>query len=664
MTETDLKIVENNPTQAESAPQIVVVGSGPVGVRFVHELLQRKPDISVTLMGDESVPPYNRVQLSSLLAGKLSVDEIALALPNESPRFTVQHCKVASIDATSKCVIDENGNHHGYDQLVLATGARPHIPNISGVDQSGVYTFRSLRDAESLYARTSRAQHIVIVGGGLLGIETAKALLKNNTKVTIVQQGPFLMNKQLDAEAARRLTEQLIELGVHVITEAGVRRVIGDGRVSGVILRNREQIDCDTVLFCSGISPNIDIARAARLRVNRGIVVDSQMQTSNASIYAIGECCEFEGSTYGIVNPGYEQAAVLAASLSGARVEYRGSLLSSTLKVIDTPVRSFGEVENYTKTPFDYVLTYRSQDQYRKLIVQRGQLIGGVSVGPWADYLPTLEAFQQKRKISVYQCWLFRLKGSLFFGEQNNDVSTWSSDAVVCQCNRVPQGKLVNSLSAGCNSVCELSDQTGAGTVCGSCKPLLEQLVIRHTGLPAVREKEWAWLSLLLLSSVALLAAALVLFMPGLQVGSSVREPAPFEFLWNDKWWKQVTGFTLMGLSVVGLLMSLRKRIQSVSLGDFSYWRMLHVVLGVSSVVLLFFHSGWHLGGNLNRALMLNFISVIVFGSLASLVMSLSHRLPANSAIGVRKFWSWAHILVTWPLPVLLAIHIFTVYYY
>lgn len=222
----------------------------------------------------------------------------------------------------------------------------------------------------------------------------------------------------------------------------------------------------------------------------------------------------------------------------------------------------------------------------------------------------------------------------------------------------------MSAVQTSCKTVCQLSDKTGAGTVCGSCKPLLEQLVEKATGQKVQRQKEWAWSSLMLLSIAALVFAALVLFVPGLSIGTSVNQPAPFEFLWNDKYWKQVTGFVLLALSVIGLLMSLRKRIKNAKWGDFAYWRMLHIGLGVVSALMLFFHSGWHLGENLNRFLMLDFLFVIALGSLAGLVVSLSHRLPPSSAQGVRKFWSWTHIVVTWPLPVLLAIHIFSVYYY
>ena len=651
-------------TTTVAKPHIIVVGSGPVGVRFIEELLKREPNSRITLFGDEQVRPYNRVQLSSLLAGKVSINDIELSLPEESDNFSLKPFKIESINLALKRVIDSNNQAYNFDKLVLATGARAFIPNISGVDQSGVYSFRNLRDAELLYARTSSAKHIVIIGGGLLGIETAKALLKNNTKVTIVQQGPHLMNKQLDSKAASLLAENLFNLGIRVITNTGVRHINGNGRVNGVILRNRELIESDTVLFCSGISPNMEIARSARLRVNRGITVNDKMQTSHDDVYAIGECCEHAGLTYGIVNPGYEQAAVLAQIISGNDVDYKGSLQSSSLKVIDTPVRSFGQVINYTRTPFHRETIFQDDNHYRKIVTKNGILVGGIVVGEWDEYLPALEVFQQGRKVALYQRWLFKFTGRLFFRKADNDITQWPESAVICQCNSVTQGVLMDALRADCKTVCDLGKKTKAGTVCGSCKPLLSQLVASNSGQTLERLKEWAWAPMLIVSLLAFVVALVVLLTPGLEVGSSVSKPSPFEFFWNDKYWKQVSGFILLGLSAVGLFMSLRKRIKNPKFGQFAYWRMLHIALGLVSSIMLFFHSGLHLGENLNRLLMLDFLLVVALGSLAGLVVSLSHRLPVNQAQGVRKFWSWAHILVTWPLPILLAAHIFTVYYY
>lgn len=648
----------------ESNLHTIVIGSGPVGVRFIEELRAKNREAKVTLFGDETRHPYNRVQLSSLLAGQVDIDDIQLTIPDESEHFSFIPRQIKSITTSVKRVIDEDGNHYNFDRLVIATGARAHVPNIPGLDQTGVYTFRNLKDAESLYARTSRAQHIVIVGGGLLGIETAKALLKNNTRVTVIQQGQYLMNKQLDANAAAILEQYLSELGICVITNVGVREVVGEGRATGVILRNHDHLECDTVLFCSGITPNIEIARNARIRVGRGIIVDDQMQTSIKSIYAIGECCEHQDQTYGIVNPGYEQAAVLADVFSGGESLYSGSLLSSTLKVIETSVHSFGSVVNYIKTPFDSVVVYRKGELYRKIITQKGKLIGAISVGEWGEVSRVQEAFLQSRKIPFYQRWLFKLTGRLWPTTQSEDVTQWPATAIVCQCSNVCQGKIVSAIQADCVNLHQIATHTRAGAVCGSCKPLLSQLLEAQGGESAEREKEWAWAPMLVASLGALAIILTIFSVPGLAIGDSVLEPAPLEFLWNDKFWKQVSGFSLLGLTALGLLMSIRKRLNIDKLGKFAYWRFFHIILGVSCAVVLMAHTGLHLGDNLNRLLILNFLAVLLMGSVASSVVALSHRLQPAKSQKIRSFWSWSHILVAWPLPILLGLHILTVYYF
>jgi len=665
---TEQHLIDDTTNTMRANLHIVVIGCGPVGIRFVKELLQRQPNARITLFGNEPYRPYNRVQLSSLLAGDVSLDDIELSLPgvDDYPGFVYRLQHIAHIDTQLKRVTDKVGHQVNYDRLILATGARPHVPNIAGMEQTGVYTFRNLRDAEYLYARTSRAQHIVIAGGGLLGIEAARALLKNNTEITLVQQGTHLMNKQLDEPAANLLQQCMEELNIRVITNTSVRKITGSGRVTGVMLRSKELIECDTVLFCSGITPNIEIARSAHLRVNRGILVNDQLQTENPYIYAIGECCEHQGLTYGIVNPGYEQAAILADLLTGGEAQYLGSLQASQLKVMDRPVRSMGDVVNYTKTPFHREWVYRGQDKYRKLTLHKNQVVGAVSVGEWGEASRVQEAFQQQRKLIFWQPWLFKFTGRLWPNAESTDITQWSADTIVCQCNGIKQGTLVTAIQQGCDSVKSVSKCTQAGTVCGSCKPLLQQMVStladsKHNVKP---EKEWAWAPMLLASFMAIVVALSIVVIPGIAVGESVNEPAPFEFLWNDKFWKQVTGFSLLGMSVVGLLMSLRKRIKSDRIGKFAYWRFFHIVLGALCAVTLLAHTGLHTGDNLNQMLMIDFLTVLVMGAIASSVVALGHRLPPMRSQRVKKFWSWAHILVTWPLPILLGTHILTVYYY
>ncbi len=654
-----------NPQPDSAREKTVVIGAGPVGIRFASELLKRQPYAHVIVFSNEPYQPYNRVQLSSLLAGNIDIDGITTKLPSDNlhPNFSHTISAIREIDHLNKQVIDISGTHHDYDRLVIATGARPHVPNISGIDQTGVYTFRNLKDAEFLYSRVSRARHIVVVGGGLLGLEAAKALLRFNTTITLVQQGPRLMNRQLDDQSAKKLLEIVEGLNIRVITNSGVRKILGDGRVSGVETRDKETIACDTVLLCAGIKPNLEIARSSRIKVGRGILVGDTLKTSAEDVYAIGECCEHRGATYGLVNPGYEQAAILADFLVNGKAHYIGSLEISRLKVLGATICSMGDVSELEKRPFQHEFQYSNKAEgiYRKIVTYKGHIIGAVGFGEWGESRRIQEAYQHQRRIWPWQALLFLLSGRVFGGGQDDDINTWPNAAIVCQCNNISQGALSHAPHSGTDSLTSLQDKTGAGTVCGSCKPLLSQLL----GNNEKPERDPSALSVLAACILAAVIILLLILTPGFSVSDSVQTIDSFEKIWNDKFWKQVTGFTLLGMSVVGLLMSLRKRLPLISrFGEYTWWRLLHITLGVFCACTLILHTGFHLGTNFNQILMLDFIGVIVAGSLAGAFFSFSHKFGASKSKRLRNFWNWGHILLTWPLPVLLSIHILTVYYF
>lgn len=646
-----------------TGPRVLVVGAGPVGVRFAQEMLNYQPDAQITLFGNEPYKPYNRVQLSAYLAGDVDRDDLDIELPmvaGQDLNFIV--AAIHHIDTEARRITTSRGETYDYDKLVIATGARAHIPNVPGNELKGVYCFRKLADAESLYARVYSARHIVIVGGGLLGCEAAKALCRYNTQVTLVQQGERLLNKQLDDEAAAHLQQRIEELGIRVITQDGVRHIHGETHVTGVDIRSGEHIPCDTVLFCAGITPNIELARDAALRVTRGIVVSDTLQTSDPNVYAIGECCEHQGKTYGLVNPGFEQAAVAANHIAGESAIYPGSLSVSRLKVVGEQVCSIGEVVDLLKRGRQSELKFRDSKQgiYRKLVLHKGVLIGALGIGPWPEMNRVQEAFMANRRIALWQRGLFKLTGRLWLGDQSADVSTWPEHTIVCQCNGIERGRLSDAIDSGCATLAALQSQTKAGTVCGSCKPLLEELCAND----GTRTREIAWLPVLAGSIVAVMLAGLLGLMPAMTLADSVESQSWFETIWHDKFYKQVTGFTLLGLTVIGLLMSLRKRLKFERMGEFAYWRVLHIVLGALCAGVLIFHTGFHLGANLNQLLILDFLGVLILGSTAGFVVAMSHKLKAQQSMRLRKFWSWMHILLAWPLPALLSIHILTVYYF
>jgi nitrite reductase (NADH) large subunit len=649
--------------------KIIVIGSGPVGMRFVESLLKRAPMAHVQLFGNEPYQPYNRVQLSALLAGEISRDALDIPLPSpcEKPNFSYTVSVIRKIDTSTKTVTDADGREHDFDILVIATGARAHVPSIPGVDRSGVYTFRNLKDTEFLSARVVRSRHIVVVGGGLLGLEAAKGLLRFNTRVTVIQQGPRLMNRQLSDEAASLLQAQVEALGIRVIVSAGVRKIQGDQSIQSVLTNDGDVIDCDTVLLCAGIIPNVELARAAGISAATGITVNDQLQTSHPDIYAIGECCQHRGLTYGLVTPGFEQATVAAEVICNGQAHYVGSQVASRLKVIGQSVFSIGQINDLPSRPLQREAVYRNKGQgiYRHIILHRGHIIGAVGMGEWPELNRVQEAFNTQRKVWFWQYWVFLLSGRLWPLDGAEAVGQWPATAIVCQCSSVTQGELINAISTGCTNQQQLQDCTNAGKVCGSCKPLLSEL-LSDSGLneQLIPEKETGWGVLLAASIAALSTAVVVAAMPEAVNADSVQSIGWFERVWNDKFWKQVSGFSLLGLSLLGMLMSLRKRLNLSWMGQFANWRVFHGVLGLACAGVLILHTGFHLGSNLNRWLMVDFLGVLTIGAASGMVVALSHRLKPRRAISVRKTWSHLHVLMSWPLPALLIMHILSVYYF
>ncbi|MGH1485014.1 MAG: FAD-dependent oxidoreductase [Cellvibrionaceae bacterium] len=663
-----------SPVNQRSTPltKIIVIGAGPVGVRFVDELKRKNVICHVTLFGDEPYAPYNRVQLSNLLSRKQDYGDIGLKLPSSTDDFQLdfQRQKVQAIVTEKNQIKTESGNFFDYDQLVLATGSQPHVPNIDGANLKGVYTFRNLRDTEALLARSYRSRRTVVVGGGLLGLEAAHALTKNNTDVILVQQSYRLMNRQLDEIASESLENYIHKQGITIVTASGVRQVLsfpnsgdsqGKERVSSVVLRDETVIDCDTVLFCTGIKPNIDLAVRTGLSISRGIKVDDNLKTSKDNIFAIGECCEHNNMVYGIVSPGLEQAAVLADRFANGYAAYHGTQLISTLKVVGKSVCSMGEVAEITRRPKQSLLTYKNKKEgsYRKIVLHHGRLIGACAVGEWPEVRRIQEVFLSNGYLFPWQRLWFLLTGKLWFGKADEKVSNWPEAAIVCQCNQISRGKISAVVEQGFNSVKKIGEKTSAGTVCGSCQPLLQNLI----GGNAKPIPVFGAIPVLILSVLAVIAAALFVFLPGIEPVNSVQTPS-WEFLWTDGYWKQVTGFSLIGVVALGMLMSLRKRAGWRFLGNFSYWRLVHILLGVLALCVLLVHTGAHLGENLNRWLMLNFLLISAVGALAGITLSWASKSAMSSIQTLKKSWYWVHLLVVWPLPALLIVHVVSVYYF
>ncbi len=648
---------------APAATPVVVVGAGPVGVRVVQELHRRAPHVPIVLYGDEAWEPYNRVRLSAYLGGELNWQALTrdLKLP-QTPHLTTRFgCAVRAIDRAARCVRDADGMLQPYQYLVLATGSRPAIPEIPGIDLPGVYTLRDASDAQKLAARRVRCRRVVVLGGGLLGLEAARAMQRFHTEVCVVEHYDRLMARQLDHSGAQRLYESVTVLGLEVILADSVRRVCGDTAVTGVQLRSGRMIACDTLLVATGIRPNVDLALHAGLAIGRGVRVDDKMRTSDRHIYAVGECAEHRERTYGIVAPGLEQAAVAANSIHGGGSRYRGSIVATRLKVLDLPVFSMGPAGPDELPEFAREAVYADAHCYRKLVVRRGRLIGAIAIGDWPHLGRLQEAVLHERYVLPWQLWRFKRSGELWPEREVESVLAWPADVTVCNCTGVTRGRLGTALAAGCASADALAAATGASTVCGSCRPLLAELA---SGAAAAIEPARAWRPLLGFAAFALLCALAGLLAPALPYARSVDVAWQWDVLWRDSFWKQVSGYTVLALVVASLVMSLRKRWSRFSLGDFPLWRVAHAVLGALTLGALAVHTGGRLGSQLNFLLMSFFLALLLVGSVAGGVVALEHRLiPANGR-RLRAGWTWTHILLAWPIPALLIFHVLKTYYF
>lgn len=368
---------------------VVVIGNGPVGMQVVHNLRRQLPDAPLVVFGDEPYEPYERLRLWSWLAGELDWLELIGPIDKSSLAGVVQRIgyRVERVDPVEKTVTDNAGTTWAYSKLVLATGSTAHVPNIPGIQLSGVYCFHNLDDAMALLARRARSQHTIVVGGGLVGLEAAHGMQHLGTRVTVVDHADRLLPRHLDQHGSAYLQYELVSLGIAVLLGSGVVRVLGKERVQGVLLRDGTELPCDTLILAAGIRPNVRLAREARLSYCKGVLVDERMRTSDADIYAVGDCAEYREQVTGLVAPGLEQAAVAAANISGDSRSYDGTTVTGQLKVLGVPVFSMGPMGEAARRYYGRSYHYSNPEKgiYRKILVYRHRVVGAIGIGAWEE---------------------------------------------------------------------------------------------------------------------------------------------------------------------------------------------------------------------------------------------------------------------------------------
>ncbi|MEO1206041.1 MAG: FAD-dependent oxidoreductase [Pseudomonadota bacterium] len=387
-------------------PRLVIVGNGMVGLRFVENLVDEAPSqFDVTVIGAEPRAAYNRVLLSPLLAGEITADDVAMKpadwyADNDISLRLGQRAQ--ALDTVGKTITLDGGETIPFDACVLATGSKPVRLPITGADQlRGVHTFRGFDDVSAFRAAASRDKPAVVIGGGLLGIETAYGLARAGVDVCLVHVMDRLMERQLDAEGGALLKTALEKRNIRVLLKASTDEIFGDGNgaVAGIRLKDGTEIEAGMVVMAVGVRADVDLAKNAGLEISRGIKVDDTLQTSAADVYAIGECAEHRGICYGLVEPGYEQAKLLVSHLAGVGSNpYSGNVLATNLKVSGVPVFSAGDFSGEGAS--NIITRDRAQGAYRRLLVREDRLVGVVLVGDTADALWYRDLIAQDADIS------------------------------------------------------------------------------------------------------------------------------------------------------------------------------------------------------------------------------------------------------------------------
>jgi NAD(P)H-nitrite reductase large subunit len=480
--------------QAIHKPALVVVGTGMAGAKVVEEVLARAPDrFSIRLFGAEPHGTYNRIMLSSVLGGYKDPSKLWLNPLEWYEKHGIGvHCgiKAETIDRTEQVVVGGGGKvAEPYDYLVLATGSRPFVPPLPGANQQGVFVFRTLEDCAAISNYAQDCDTAVVIGGGLLGLEAARGLLSHGLEVTVVEVTPQLMVQQLDSTGGALLRRKLEGMGVQVILEAQTAELVGNGTVKGIRFKDGSVLETDMVVVSCGIRPNVDEARAAGLAVDKAIVVDDQLRTSDPTIFAVGECAQHRGRLYGLVDPVYEQARVAAEVLTGAKPQaaYTGSKLATTLKVMGVDLVSMGEVLGGADTE---VISHLdpAAGVYKKLVIRDNRLAGAILLGAPDDGGRLQRMFRSAEPLDASALDLLtgaNARDELLKEGAGADLRGLPDATQICNCNTVSKKDIVAAISGGKCTVAAIGECTKAGTGCGTCQPLLQQLIEAFSQSPA-----------------------------------------------------------------------------------------------------------------------------------------------------------------------------------
>ncbi|KAA9023961.1 nitrite reductase large subunit NirB [Niallia endozanthoxylica] len=456
--------------------KLVLVGNGMAGIRCIEEILTLQPDrFDITVFGSEPHPNYNRIQLSNVLQGDTTIEDITINDWNwySENRITLYTGEtVTKIDTEEKVVYSDQHRAIKFDQLILATGSIPFIIPIPGSDKKGVTAFRNIEDCEKMIEYSKLYKKAAVIGGGLLGLEAARGLLNLGMKVHVVHIADYVMEKQLDSTAGHMLIKELKEQGMNFLLGKQTTEIFGEQDVEGLMFSDGEAIQADLVVMAAGIRPNVQLARESGITVNRGIVVNDYLETNIPHIYAVGECAEHREIVYGLVAPLYDQGKVLAKRICGLEGHaYEGSIVSTKLKVSGVDVFSAGEIfeDDKAKSIKEY---NEWENTYKKVLIRDGKISGAVLFGDTSEGNRLLSMINKGAEVTEYFKKEKEESSSVSF------VGMMSDEEMVCGCNGVTKGEIVSAIQTqGLTTIDEVKACTNASRSCGGCKGLVGDLL-------------------------------------------------------------------------------------------------------------------------------------------------------------------------------------------
>jgi len=469
-------------TPPEDRKTIVVIGNGMVGLRFCEKLVEfdTATQYRIVTFCEEPRAAYDRVRLTSFFAHR-DAQKLMLARMDWYKQNGVElHLgdRASEIDRKNKVVRSTKGVEITYDSVVIATGSYSFVPPVPGVDKKGVFVYRTIEDLEHIIEYSKKSKRCAVIGGGLLGLEAAKAATDLDLETHVIEYSNRLMPRQIDAAGSRILVQKIEQLGVRVLLNKGTKEISGSGHVEQMTFNDDSTLDVDMIIVSAGVRPRDDVARECELEVGErgGIQVNDRLQTSDPDIYAIGECALHGGMVYGLVAPGYDMAEVVAANLTGGDRKFDSADLSTKLKLMGVDVASFGDYESGSDKAVPLSFEEPFSGVYKKLLfsLDGKRLLGGILVGDAAEYGTLL---MMSRTDQDLPCAPHELIVGSSSGAPLCNIDGMPDEAQICSCNNVTKGDIRQAIcgkeldSVGAVKMC-----TAAGTGCGGCMPLVNDL--------------------------------------------------------------------------------------------------------------------------------------------------------------------------------------------